>query len=241
MNKKKKIRIEWSRLIEDKGTCPRCGSTEEEIEKAVNKLTKLGYKINLIKHEITLKDFKKDPGRSNEIRINGKPMEFWVSARTASSSCCGVCGDSECRTVEVNDKSYETIPSELIIEASINSMAKIKGLILCVFGGTCPSCKEMDVFKVLDAMRRENLVDFVDFHPQICTEDGNQYLKDLLNNTNIDKLYVAGCDPLTQKKMFRKTFKAAGFDKSKHIAFDVRNLTTEQAVTGIKELIKNNP
>jgi len=118
MNKKKIIRIVWSRLIENKTTCPRCGSTEEEIEKAVNKLTKLGYRINLIKHEITMKDFKKDPSRSNEIIINGKPMEFWVSARTASSPCCSVCGDSECRTVEVNDKSYETIPADLIMGAA---------------------------------------------------------------------------------------------------------------------------
>jgi len=120
-------------------------------------------------------------------------------------------------------------------------MAGIKGLILCVFGGTCPSCNEMDVLKVLDAIRQEKLVDFVEYHPQICTEDGNQYLKDLLSNMSIDKLYVAGCDPLMQQKMFRKTFKAVGFDKTKLIAIDVRSLTTEQAVSSIKELIKNNP
>jgi len=77
-------------------------------------------------------------------------------------------------------------------------MAKIKGLILCVFGGACPSCKGMDVLKVLDAVRQETSVDFVDFHPQICTEDGNQFLKDLLDTMDIDKLYVAGCDPLMQ-------------------------------------------
>jgi len=120
-------------------------------------------------------------------------------------------------------------------------MANIRGLILCVFGGTCPSCKEMDVLKVLDAIRQEKLVDFVEYHPQICTEDGNQYLKDLLGNMSIDKLYVAGCDPLRQQKMFRKAFKAAGFDKSKLFAIDVRSLTTEQAISGIKELINNNP
>jgi heterodisulfide reductase subunit A-like polyferredoxin len=120
-------------------------------------------------------------------------------------------------------------------------MAGIKGLILCVFGGTCPSCKEMDVLKVLDAIRQEKLVDFVEYHPQICAEDGNQYLKDLLGNMSIDKLYVAGCDPLMQKKMFQKSFKAVGFDKAKLIAIDVRSLTTEQAVAGIKELIEKNP
>jgi len=120
-------------------------------------------------------------------------------------------------------------------------MANIKGLIFCVFGDACPSCRGMDALKVLDVIRQETSLDFVDFHPQICTEQGNQFLKDLLDNINIDKLYVAGCDPLMQQKLFLKTFKAAGFDKARHVAFDVRNLTTEQAVAGIKELIKNNP
>jgi len=120
-------------------------------------------------------------------------------------------------------------------------MANKKGLILCVCQGTCPSFKKMDIFEVLNAIRREKLVDFVALHPQLCADDGDQYLKVLLDNKDIDKLYIAGCDPLMQQKLFKETFEAIGFDKSKHIAIDVRNLTTEQAVSGIKDLIKNNP
>jgi len=119
-------------------------------------------------------------------------------------------------------------------------MAK-KGLILCVCQGTCPSFKKMDTTEVLNAIRREKLVDFVSLHPQLCADDGDQYLEILLDNKNIDKLYVAGCDPLMQQKMFRDAFKAVGFDASKHIGFDIRNKTTEEAVAVIKEAIKNNP
>ena len=120
-------------------------------------------------------------------------------------------------------------------------MAAKKGLILCVCQGTCPSFKKMDIMEVLNAIRREKLVDFVTLHPQLCADDGDQFLKVLLDNKDVDKLYIAGCDPLMQQKMFRDAFEADGFDKAKHVAFDVRNLTTEQAVAGIKELIKNNP
>ena len=119
-------------------------------------------------------------------------------------------------------------------------MAK-KGLTLCVCQGTCPSFKKMDTFEVLNAIRREKIVDFVSLHPQLCADDGDQYLKILLDNKDIDKLYVAACDPLMQQKMFKDAFEAVGFDKSKHVPLDIRNKTTEEAVAAIKEVIKNNP
>lgn len=115
-----------------------------------------------------------------------------------------------------------------------------KGLILCVCQGTCPTFKKMDVFEVLNAIRREKTVDFVSLHPQLCADDGDQYLQVLLENKDVDKLYVAACDPLMQQKMFRDAFTAVGFDKTKHIPLDIRNKTTEEAVSAIKDTIKNN-
>ncbi len=119
-------------------------------------------------------------------------------------------------------------------------MAK-NGLILCVCLGTCPSFSKMNTLEVLNAIRREKIVDFVSLHPQLCADDGDQYLKILLDNKDINKMYIAACDPLMQQKMFRDAFEAVSFDKSKHIALDIRNKTTEEAVAAIKELIKSNP
>jgi len=116
-----------------------------------------------------------------------------------------------------------------------------KGLILCVCQGTCPSFKKMDILEVLNAVRREKIVDFVSLHPQLCADDGDQYLKVLLDNKDIDKLYIAACDPLMQQKMFRDAFEADSFDKAKHIALDIRNKTTEEAVSAIKKLVSDNP
>lgn len=114
-----------------------------------------------------------------------------------------------------------------------------KGLLLCVCQGTCPSFHEMNVFEVLNALRRESLFDFVTLHPQLCAEDGDEFLKTLLKNTEIDELYVAGCDPRMQQKMFKDAFISANFDPKKHFAVDIRNMTTEQAVNAIKGIIKH--
>jgi len=99
----------------------------------------------------------------------------------------------------------------------------------------------MNVFNVLNAIRRKKLVDFVSLHPQLCAKDGDEYLRTLLSNTDIDRLYVAACESHMQEKMFERAFNDAGFDPSKHSSVDIRNMNTEEAVTAITKLIEENP
>ena len=113
-----------------------------------------------------------------------------------------------------------------------------KGLLLCVCQGSCPSFKSMDIFEVLNSVRRKDLVDFVGLHPQLCADDGDEFLKTLLSEEKVDKIYIAGCDPRMQQKMFRDAFEQAGFEKTKHSAVDIRNMNTEQAVKAIEKLIE---
>ncbi|MCX7794982.1 MAG: heterodisulfide reductase subunit A-like protein [bacterium] len=117
-------------------------------------------------------------------------------------------------------------------------MAK-KGLILCVCQGTCPSFQQMNIFEVLNTLRRERLVDFVALHPQLCADDGDVFFNVFLEgaNNNIERLIIAGCDPNMQRKMFRDAFDLTGFDKAKHIGVDIRNMTTEQAIEAIKKVL----
>ena len=112
-----------------------------------------------------------------------------------------------------------------------------KGLILCVCQGTCPSFQEMNIFEILNTIRKENLVDFVSLHPQLCADDGDIYLKTLMANKDIDRIFVAGCDPRMQQKMFKDAFNEAGFDPARHFAIDIRNMKTEDAINAIKELV----
>ena len=112
-----------------------------------------------------------------------------------------------------------------------------KGFILCNCQGICPSFKKMDVMNVLNDIRREKIFDYVCLHPQLCVGDGEEFLKVLLAGKQTDRIYIAGCDPQMQVKMFRDAFDAVGFDKSNMVALDIRNKTTEEAVKAIKGMV----
>ncbi len=129
MNKSNKIlTITWQRLISEGNTCPRCGSTEDELDKAAlelkKKLEPLGIKVNLVKSELTLGEFKKNPIESNRILFNDESLESLISAETGQSQCCDVCGDSECRTLELNGKSHEVITTDIIVKAGLKAISK---------------------------------------------------------------------------------------------------------------------
>jgi hypothetical protein len=126
----KTLVIEWQRLLDDsKKTCPRCGATEQEVEKAVAELNRslepVGIRASLVKKAIKPDDFKKDALQSNKILIVGKTLEEWLGAATGQSRCCEVCGDAECRTVEYADQTHETVPAELIVKAGFLAAAQI--------------------------------------------------------------------------------------------------------------------
>lgn len=131
MNNMKILKIKWQRLVSDGQTCPRCGSTEQELEKAIStlkqSLTPLGIEIVLEKDEITLEEFEKDPLKSNEILINDRPLENWIGGTVSESPCCDVCGTSECRTIGVGQEVYEAIPADLIVKAGLLAAAKLVG------------------------------------------------------------------------------------------------------------------
>lgn len=127
MNKSKKVlTITWQRLISEGNTCPRCGSTENELDKAVLKLKKnlepKGIKVILKKSELTLGEFKKNPIESNRILLNNKSLESLIGAKTGQSQCCNVCGESDCRTLELNGKSHEVITADIIVKAGLKAI-----------------------------------------------------------------------------------------------------------------------
>lgn len=127
----KTLKIRWQRLISDGQTCPRCGSTEEELKKAISTLKQslapLGVEVVLEKVELSVTEFKKDPLRSNQIWLNDRQLEDWIGGETGQSPCCEVCGPSECRTVGVGEEVYETIPADLIIKAGLLAASQLVG------------------------------------------------------------------------------------------------------------------
>ena len=123
------LHIVWQRLVDSRGrTCTRCGATREALERAVAKLkgalAPLGLEPTLETREIGDAAFKRDPSASNRIWIADRSLEEWLGARSGSSQCCSVCGDSECRTVELGETVFEEIPEELILKAALVAAAQ---------------------------------------------------------------------------------------------------------------------
>ncbi|MGE5684531.1 MAG: DUF2703 domain-containing protein [Nitrososphaerota archaeon] len=87
----KSVKIKWKRLISKGETCPRCGSTEQEIEKAVSTLKQsfapLGIEVVLEKQQISDTEFQKDPLQYNRIWINDRLLEDWIGGKVGQSPC----------------------------------------------------------------------------------------------------------------------------------------------------------
>ncbi len=121
------LTIKWKRLIEGGETCPRCGDTGTEVQKAAEALRRalapLGIEVALDEVEIGLEEFKRQPLESNRISIDGRSIEEWLGGTTGQSPCCDVCGPNDCRTVTVDGKTYEAIPADLIVRAGLLAAA----------------------------------------------------------------------------------------------------------------------
>jgi hypothetical protein len=126
----KSLPIIWQRLVSSDGkTCDRCNATYQEMQRAISKLKEvlrpLGIEPTLEIREIGEKSFKASPSESNRIWIAGRPMEEWLGARVGSSRCCSVCGESECRTVEVGGTTFEAIPEKLFLKAALVALSVV--------------------------------------------------------------------------------------------------------------------
>ena len=122
--------IVWQRLVSSDGrTCDRCGGTHHELERAIAVLTEalrpLGIEPVLETRELDEKSFAENPSASNRIWILDKPLEEWLAGSVGSSQCCSVCGDSECRTVEVRGSTFEVIPEQLVVRAGLLAAAQL--------------------------------------------------------------------------------------------------------------------
>lgn len=117
------LHVEWKHLSVNGKTCPRCSSTGSAVRDAVKTLERIlaphGIHVRYSETELRPEEFSLNPLASNEIRINGRLLEEWLGARTEKTICCDVCGDRECRAVELNETLYEAIPPGLIVKAGL--------------------------------------------------------------------------------------------------------------------------
>jgi heterodisulfide reductase subunit A-like polyferredoxin len=112
----------------------------------------------------------------------------------------------------------------------------LPGLIMCVCTGKCPGFSKMDIWDFINRVRVELPVEYGFIHPQLCEEDGDRFLSDILKAGR--KLVIAGCAPNMQMKLFRDAFEAAGMDiKTDMVPIDIREMTTQEAVEMVSKAL----
>ncbi len=106
--------------------------------------------------------------------------------------------------------------------------------ILCNCTGECPGFKDMNFWQLLNFIRNELESEYAVLHPQLCMDDGERFLEEILKP---DTIYIIGaCDPRMQKKMFRDAFAKAGINFDQQvIPLDLRAMSTEQALGKVKQ------
>jgi len=113
---------------------------------------------------------------------------------------------------------------------------QLPGLIMCVCTGKCPGFAKMDIWDFINRVRVELPVEYGFIHPQLCEEDGDRFLADMLKAGR--KIVIAGCAPNMQYKLFRDAFEAAGMDvKNDMIPLDIREMTTDEAVDKVTQAL----
>lgn len=113
---------------------------------------------------------------------------------------------------------------------------ELPGLIMCVCTGKCPGFSKMDIWDFINRVRVELPVEYGFIHPQLCEEDGDRFLADMLKAGR--KLVIAGCAPNMQTKLFRDAFETAGMEvKTDMVPLDIREMTTDEAVDKVSKAL----
>lgn len=110
-------------------TCRRCADTGTNIKKAIEALR---TELNSVGVNIEFREIKLPPDRiseSNEILLNGDPLESFIAdAKTGENeckSCSNLLGKSaSCRTVCCGEAVFEDVPEDIIRQAVINWLNK---------------------------------------------------------------------------------------------------------------------
>jgi hypothetical protein len=115
----KTIDIEWRHLRVEAETCERCGDTGVLLRELVADLNRecesRGVRVQLTEMPLGPEAIE----QSNQVLIDGHPLEARVPTLRVGSSRCHSCGEltrceESCRTLESGGESFEVPPAHLI-------------------------------------------------------------------------------------------------------------------------------
>lgn len=154
----KKIRIEWKHFDKDGKTCERCSNTGNNLNEVFNQLKEEYLKQGIEIHYKEIKLPESQMAESNQILLDGELIENVIPDVKLGENHCDSCSDliddpkgCNCRTITYKDKTYETIPVDLIKQAIASKLGiepnyKLgdkQSMKIQVLGSGCPTCKKL--------------------------------------------------------------------------------------------------
>lgn len=107
-------------------------------------------------------------------------------------------------------------------------MAGKARFVMCICTGECPGFSKLNLWGLINRVRRELEVEYAIVHPQLCVDDGDRFWKDYAKSNHT--YMVGACDPKMQRKMFKDVFAEVGGDFDRQVVpLDLRNMSTEEA------------
>ncbi|QTA80865.1 Ferredoxin:CoB-CoM heterodisulfide reductase, subunit A [Desulfonema limicola] len=137
-----------------------------------------------------------------------------------------------------------TIP-ELPPETDVTETEPRIGVFVCHCGINI--AHTVDVKKVADEMRTQPNVTYSDDLMYACAPDGQEKIKDLIKEHNLNRVIVASCTPRTHAPLFQDTIRDAGLNKYLFELADIREQCSwchmgqnEAATKKASEIVKMN-
>lgn len=118
-----RLEMLWQRVEVGAQTCERCGDTGHNVRRAAELLreTLAPRGIEVALTEKALPPFA--VAESNRVFFGGRALEDLLGAEVGENhcqSCCDLLGaQTDCRTLRLDGREYEALPSELILLAGL--------------------------------------------------------------------------------------------------------------------------
>ncbi len=116
-------------------------------------------------------------------------------------------------------------------------MSDLPRFVMCMCTGQCPGFAKLDMWSLINCVRNEMDVEYAVIHPQLCVDDGDNFLRDLVQPGV--RYIIGGCDPRMQRKMFKDVFADKGLDFEAQVtSLDLRDMETPQAIAKVTEAVE---
>jgi len=125
------LTIKWAEIVDEDGKpIEHCGVTNEQLQDAIKKLGEQNIAVKLDATRVTTKELGEKCHEANLMTINGQTLPTILGGEMVMADCPKPCGKhdhdkgQQCKLLKVGDKTYQTVPAEIIVMAGCKVLGK---------------------------------------------------------------------------------------------------------------------